>query len=155
MKLTQSQEAEFENLSRELLNNSDVLTMKNYIAHGSISVYDHVLSVTRMAYYLSRKWHADVDDEVLIKAGILHDFYLYDWHNKSIKVPLFKMHGYTHPFTACDNAVKRFHINEKTQDAIKSHMWPLTLRTYPRSKEGWILCLADKICATKETLFQR
>ena len=34
---------------------------------------------------------------------------------------------------------------------IRTHMFPLTLAWMPRSKEGWLVCFADKHCASKET----
>ena len=37
---------------------------------------------------------------------------------------------------------------------IRSHMFPLNL-TLPRYRESVILCLADKVCAVKETVSGR
>ena len=70
---------------------------------------------------------------------------------RPLSLYIFKMHGYTHPEEARSNAVKYFDVNEKIQNVIKSHMWPLTLRSIPRCKEAVLICMADKICALKET----
>lgn len=155
MKLSKQQQLEFDSICDELKKDSNVLKMKDFIQHGSISTYDHCLDVASLAFYLSRGFKMKVDKEVLIKAAMLHDFYLYDWHNSSIKVPLFKMHGFTHADKASENAKDILHVDEKTAKAIKSHMWPLTIREIPTSKEAWLICLADKLCATKETIFKR
>ncbi|MDO4941190.1 MAG: HD domain-containing protein [Erysipelotrichaceae bacterium] len=135
-----------------LLNDEKVLKMKDFVQHGNISTYEHCLSVTNTALHLAGKLKMKVDEDVLVKAGMLHDYYLYDWHNASIRKPLFKMHGYTHPDIACENAKRDFKIDDKVGAAIKSHMWPLTLRSVPSSKEAWLICLADKVCALKETV---
>ena len=65
------------------------------------------------------------------------------------------MHGFTHAKKASENAKELIEVDEKTCKAIESHMWPLTLSSVPLSKEAWLLCIADKICATKETVFRR
>ena len=111
--------------------------------------------VTKTAFWLNKRLNLKANIEELIKCSMLHDFYLYDWHKTKTGDSFFKLHGFTHPLTACQNAKKYFDIDEKTQQAIKSHMWPLNIREIPLSKEAWILCMADKICATKETLFER
>ncbi|MBQ1521783.1 MAG: phosphohydrolase, partial [Erysipelotrichaceae bacterium] len=83
---------------------------------------------------------------------LLHDLYLYDWHDKPYSIKIFEMHGYTHPEEARKNAVRIFNVDEKIQKVIKSHMWPLTLRSFPDSREAAIVCIADKLVATRETI---
>ena len=50
-----------------------------------------------------------------------------------------------------DNANNDFGLNKIERNMIYTHMFPLNLRI-PRYKESIILCLADKIVATKETI---
>lgn len=38
------------------------------------------------------------------------------------------------------------------ENIIESHMFPLTITKIPKSKEAFIVSLADKICAVKENL---
>jgi uncharacterized protein len=78
---------------------------------------------------------------------MLHDFYLYDWHVKGSHTGL---HGFTHPKTAYENAVKIFTLNSLEKDMILTHMWPLTFFTMPLYKESFILTLVDKKCALSE-----
>lgn len=92
--------------------------------------------------------HIRVNYENLILGALLHDFYLYDWHNH---VDEGVLHGFAHPHIACKNAAMRFHVNAEVQHIITTHMWPLTLRFVPRSREAVIVCLADKYCSTLET----
>lgn len=42
-------------------------------------------------------------------------------------------------------------MDEKTEKAIRSHMWPLS-KHIPTSREGWILVAADKYASTAGTL---
>lgn len=42
-------------------------------------------------------------------------------------------------------------MDEKTEKAIRSHMWPFT-KHVPTSREGWILVAADKYASTAGTL---
>lgn len=155
MKLSVTQQNAFDNLSKDLLNNKDVLKMQDYIQHGKINTYTHCREVAKTALYLNRALKMKADEKVLVQAGILHDFYLYDWHKTSVKVPLFKMHGFVHAKKASENAKNILHADENVCKAISTHMWPLTLTHVPTSKEAWLLCMADKICAMKETVFER
>ena len=52
------------------------------------------------------------------------------------------------PKAAMKNSSRVFGINEREQDAIRTHMFPLG--PVPRNKEAWIITLADKICAIAE-----
>jgi hypothetical protein len=53
------------------------------------------------------------------------------------------------------HASEVFHVGKKEQDIIRTHMWPLTLHTVPRSREAVIVCMADKWCSLQETIFMR
>ena len=136
---------------KEYLDDEKVRKMNEYSAHGKTSVLSHSLAVAKMAYYLDRKFSFNSDKKVLLVGALLHDFYLYDWHDAKLTHKLLEMHGFTHPMKACENAVKDFGIDKKTQEVIKCHMWPLTFKHMPRSKEAMLVCMADKICALKET----
>ena len=75
-------------------------------------------------------------------------YFLYDWHEKDKS---HRLHGFYHPSTALRNAKEDFDLNPIEENMIARHMFPLT-PIPPRYKEAWILCLADKYCATVETL---
>ena len=62
--------------------------------------------------------------------------------------------GFFHPSVALENALKDYELSKKEQDIIKHHMFPLTIIP-PMCREAWLVCLADKICAGKETLLRR
>ena len=136
-----------------LKSNSKTLQMKNYIQHGSISTYTHCINVTKKACELNRKLHLNADEETLIQGAMLHDFYLYDWHNKDNGTH--DWHGYRHADTAMKNAIEEFGVDEGVQHIIWCHMWPLNITRVPRTREAWIVCMADKMCSFVETVFKR
>ncbi len=132
------------------LDNPEVQKMRGYVAHGRKNVYDHCLSVVVMAYQLNKRFKLHAARHTLLVGALLHDLYLYDWHDKPYSLNVFSMHGYTHPEEARKNAVRIFDVDKKIQKVIRSHMWPLTLRSFPSSKEAAIVCMADKLVATLE-----
>lgn len=84
--------------------------------------------------------------------GMLHDLFLYDWRKPRPDGK--KLHAFHHPRTALDNASKIFDLNEKEQDIILKHMWPLTV-VLPKYKESYIITLTDKYATfleNKETI---
>jgi uncharacterized protein len=136
----------FEYAARDILESVIFLRTKKYVQHGKISVYEHSLEVAKIATKLSRFWKVK-DRRSMVRAALLHDFFLYDWHDE------WKLtHGFTHPVEAAKNARQYFNISEKEYSLIRSHMWPFTLLHPPRYKEGWLICMADKIVALKETV---
>ena len=57
--------------------------------------------------------------------------------------------AYKHPEKAVSNALSEFNVNEKEQDIIKCHMFPLNINI-PKYKESWIVSLYDKKAAIIE-----
>ena len=88
---------------------------------------------------------ASVDKEALVRGALLHDFYMYDWHEKKLS----ELHGFRHPRAAIKEAIKDYKLTDKEKEMIKHHMFPFTY-DMPKSKEAKILCIADKICAWGE-----
>ncbi len=121
---------------------------KTCMQHGKTSVYEHSLLVAEVSLRLSRKLHMKVDQDSLIRGALLHDYFLYDWHNPQNGHPL---HGFSHPQTACENASMDFDLTDLEKDIITHHMFPLTLHP-PGSREAWLVCTADKLCAFQETV---
>ena len=49
------------------------------------------------------------------------------------------------------NAQRDFGLSQIERNMILSHMFPMN-KTLPRYRESVLLCTADKICATRETV---
>lgn len=130
-----------------------VLQMKSYTQHGAITTYDHCERVAGTSLRINRRLHLGADEKKLAVGAMLHDFYLYDWHEDDGGTH--RLHGFFHPEKARQNAVRIFHVGKKEQEIIRTHMWPLTLRAVPSSREAVIVCMADKWCSLEETLFMR
>lgn len=123
---------------------------KNYIQHGSISVYAHCVNVARMSVRIAKWLPIQVNMDALVIGALLHDYFLYDWHDGKGR----HFHGFTHPECAKRNAEKDYTLSPRVKNIIARHMFPLT-PVPPTCTEAWIVCIADKICAIEETLFGR
>ena len=152
MRLRPEEEISLNHILAPIKNDKRVQNMKKYIQHGRITTFDHVESVTRLSYWINRRFHIGADERVLTIGAFLHDYYLYDWHKTDKGHGL---HGFSHSRTAMENAKEHFGIGERTQAVIESHMWPLNITKIPRSREAWIVCLADKFVSTRETILCR
>ena len=152
MKLKPEEEQRLNHILAPIKNDKRVQKMKQFKQHGKISTFEHVESVTRLSFWLNRRLHIGADDKVLTIGAFLHDYYLYDWH---VTDEGHGLHGFSHSNTAKENAVKHFGIGKRTQQVIESHMWPLTITKIPKTREAWIVCIADKCVSTRETLLRR
>lgn len=133
---------------REMLKDSRLSKMYNFTQHGSTECLTHTLAVVYCALGIVKRFNLNVSKRELIRGGILHDYFLYDWHDGR---PERMIHGFTHPSFALKNAEADFNLTNRERDIIKKHMFPLTIIP-PVCREAWLICAADKICACKETI---
>ena len=138
----------FKRILKEIRQESRFDDCSMFIQHGKTTVKNHCIKVAYTAYFLSYKLGVNIDERQLIRGALLHDYFLYDWHEKSLKNSI---HGFTHGNTALTEAKKDFDLSATERDMIKHHMFPLTPHP-PRSCEGILLCVADKVCAMDETI---
>ncbi len=149
MTMTQAQKKEFARLAREVLRGGRYAEMKRYYSHSDITVYTHCVKVAAAAYSFAVKHDIPCDRKALVRGALLHDYYLYDWHDPNKG---FRWHGFKHHRFALQNAERDFPLTRREREIIRTHMFPLTFWCLPRCREAWIVTVADKIVATQETL---
>lgn len=137
-------------------NASDILHSENFqktrhhIQHGTMPVYRHCLDVAKQSIEINKALGLGCSERDLIRGALLHDYFLYDWHDKN-RENYQKLHGFYHPGIALKNARKEYHLTRREEDIIKKHMWPLTV-VPPLCREAWVVTAADKYCSLLETL---
>ena len=136
----------------EVLESKRYQRLKTYIQHGDVTVFEHSIHVALCAIKLNRKLRVGCRERALIRGALLHDYFLYDWHDSDAPGNIHpKLHGFYHPGIALRNACRDFKLTPREKDIIQKHMWPLTIIP-PRCREAWIVCIADKYASTLETL---
>ena len=135
---------------------NDILHSRNHkstrkaIQHGNVSVRRHAINVARYSLLINEKLGIKCNKRDLIRGALLHDYFLYDWHDKDHISPL-RLHGFFHPGIALRNAEKEYRLSTKEKDIIRKHMWPLTI-VPPKCREAWVVSMADKYCSLMDTL---
>lgn len=144
---SEKEDALFRQALSEMTNHPDVQILREIPQHKGSTTFAHCVSVTTKAYQLAKKWHIKVDIPTLVRGAMLHDFYLYDTETMPYSD---YQHSLIHPKLALQNAEKYFTLSPKERNIILSHMWPIPGSPLPRSKEAWLISLADKLCAIQE-----
>jgi uncharacterized protein len=132
---------EYMSLICDILDNKSFRRLAEYHQHLGTSRLQHSIHVSYLAWKLARLCSAD--EVCAARAGLLHDFCLYDFHAPDKHCEFIK-----HPFKAAENTQRHFFISEKEYAAIVSHMFPAG--PMPTSAAGWLITIADKICAVQE-----
>lgn len=130
----------------EMLEHSAVQSMKKFNQHRGVSCLQHSINVSYRSFLICRR--LGLDYRSAARGGLLHDFFLYDWHEEN---PYGGLHGFRHPKIAAINANRHFDLNKREHDVICKHMWPLTI-AMPRYKETFVVVLVDKFYCIKEGL---
>jgi uncharacterized protein len=146
LKVDFSEDEEYKEYIYELISHEKVLSMREFIQHSNISCLEHSLCVSYRSYLLCKKLRLDYKSAA--RGGLLHDFFLYDWHTDK---PYKGLHGFIHPKVALENVNRYFSFNRREKDIVEKHMWPLTVRL-PRYKESFVVSLMDKVCALMEIM---
>lgn len=132
----------------KLLEMPEIQQLDEFIQHGDVTCLEHCISVAYRSYQLCKKLNLKINYESLIRGAMLHDYFLYDWHEKN---KYHRLHGFYHPARAYKNAKKVFTLNKIEKDIIVNHMWPLTLLHIPHRKESIVVCIIDKWISLGET----
>ena len=136
---------EYLSLISDLLRQPKVIQMRQYRQHHNVNCFDHCLFVSYNTYLICKKNNLDYVSAA--RAGMLHDLFLYDWRKRENGRK--GHHAFTHPKEALRQALTITELNDKEQDIIKNHMWPVTPK-FPKYKETYIITLVDKYFAVAE-----
>ncbi len=92
--------------------------------HGNVTTFEHSVRVACLAVWMADRAHLwyRVDLKSLIRAALLHDYFLYDWHDWDNGEH--QWHGFTHGHAALVNALKDFKLNDIELNSIENHMLP-------------------------------
>lgn len=131
----------------DLMENSGLGKTSEYVQHGDTSCLLHTVAVAYYSAKAAEKLGIRCSKKELLRGALLHDYFLYDWHDGKKERAL---HGFTHPNAALQNAQREFKLSRRERDIIKKHMFPLTAIP-PACREAWIVCCVDKACSVYET----
>ena len=111
--------------------------------HKCTTVALHSMRVAVVSIVLAGLF-SGIDMNCLVTAALVHDLGILNrWQVFSGKHDC----CYRHPIRTRELLEHRYpDTDEKTMQAVESHMWPLAY-TMPHSKEAAILCVADKLAA--------
>ena len=145
MDITLSEDIDAEYLEdvADILTNKEFLALNSYRHHVATTRLMHSINVSYISWLTAKKLGCDA--QAAARAGLLHDFFLYDPREGR---PSRELQAFCHPKVAARTSGETFEISEKERDAILSHMFPLG--PLPKSPEAWIISGADKICACAE-----
>jgi len=130
----------------DLLATPQVQSMRCLPHHPGVSCFEHSIFVAYVAFRLARRW--GLDWRAAARGGLLHDLYLYRWNDRTAHPG---NQCLDHPVFALRNAEALTTLTDKERNIILAHMWPLAVHL-PRSREAWVVSLADKLCATAEVM---
>lgn len=154
-RLLKRHRSQIKKYGKEILKSPNFKKSGKYLQHGNISVRKHSEQVALTALKIAHTLPIRTKDRAIVRGALLHDYFLYDWHTKKVRprhmLQFYKLHGFTHPKTAVQNAGREFKLSGREKDIIKKHMWPLT-PVPPMCTEAWIVTAADKYCSLLETL---
>lgn len=136
---------EYYEIVKDILESQEFKRRKKYPHHGNITVYEHSLKVSILAYNIAKRFKT-IDKKSVAIGALLHDFYDKPWQNSEPKKPFLKKHGFVHAKEALKNSEKLYsqYLNDKVKDIIEKHMFPLNV-TPPKYKESWLVTMCDKL----------
>lgn len=135
----------------DIMDSRNFQSTRNFIQHGTMPVHRHCLDVANQSIRISKRLGIPCSEKDLIRGALLHDYFLYDWHDKAYLSQRKRLHGFWHPGIALRNAEKEYELSDTQREIIRKHMWPLSV-VPPTCKEAWVVTAADKYCSLMETV---
>jgi len=132
----------FDAIASDIINTDKYQMLKNNPHHG-LNRYIHSMNVAKSTYRITKLLKMDYVSAT--RGALLHD-YFNDSDYRSTK-GLKK--GAMHPVIALNNARREYDLNDKEENIIVSHMFPMG-DVVPNCKESWVVTTVDKMVAIRE-----
>ncbi|MCQ2742175.1 MAG: hypothetical protein MJ239_02620 [Bacilli bacterium] len=113
--------------------------------HRCSNTMRHCIEVTKGCLKQAKFGRISVDVKSMVRGALLHDYYLYEYTSDRRKG-----HFHHHGEWAAQNAMKDFGLNDLENNMVCTHMWPISIFKFPRTREGFILTVQDKWVSFKE-----
>lgn len=133
---------DFDAIAKEIINKEKYQSLKDDPHHG-LNRYIHSMHVAKGTYRVTKLLKMDYVSAT--RGALLHD-YFNDSDYRSTK-GLKK--GSMHPIIALNNARREYTLNEKEENIIASHMFPMG-EVVPNCRESWVVTTIDKLVALRE-----
>lgn len=145
---------EITRIAGDIINSKRFEQAKKVPHHYTSNVAEHSLAVADEAYEIACRLNERgiaVSKFDVVRGSLMHDLGMTEDH---IFFSKFYIKARTHPVQGMLIAKNEFKANKKQLDAIRRHMWPIGF-VPPGHKEGWVVLMADKICAYREVVKNR
>ena len=76
----------------DIMDSRNFQSTRNFIQHGTMPVHRHCLDVANQSIRISKRLGIPCSEKDLIRGALLHDYFLYDWHDKN-RANYQKLHG--------------------------------------------------------------
>ena len=131
--------------TEDLLSDETVRSMTQYHHHREVTTHFHSVYVSYTVFRMCDRLMPKYERQI-IRASLLHDFYLYEWYTEKHD----EYHIWYHPKQAVKNIEEHFgKMSDMQRNMVMSHMFP-ACRENPHSIGAWLLTVADKYCATAD-----
>ncbi|MCR4716605.1 MAG: HD domain-containing protein [Lachnospiraceae bacterium] len=141
---------EVRRLGASIIESKEFMSAYNETHHNATSVAKHSEDVACTSIRICRlleKFGISVNHQDMVNAALCHDLGMLDRNEKYESV---KACHKEHPMESVSVAKSILaDYNDNVEDAISNHMWPVT-GSFPKSKEGRVIVVADKYCAMKD-----
>ena len=134
----------FDIIAKDIIEKDKFQSLKNDPHHG-LTRYDHVLRVAKNTYRLSKIMRMDYISAT--RGALLHDYF----NDGDYQETRGLKKGSLHPVIALNNARREYYLNDKEENIIISHMYPMG-KVKPNCKESWLVTSVDKSVALYECL---
>lgn len=133
---------DFEIIAQDIVKKDKFQSLKDDPHHG-LTRYDHVMRVAKYTYRFSKLFNLDYISAT--RGALLHDYF----NDSDYRTTKGFKKGSIHPVIALNNARREFVLNDREENIIVSHMYPLG-DVKPNCPESWVVTSVDKMVALYE-----